>query len=98
MRRCRVYSEAMQEWLKELLIKVIQDERIQVWVKNLITVASASAAKAAVDKLVETIPGIEGVVDAVEVAVDVRNDLDRLIPDFDTGIKPLDDLMDFWRP
>ena len=84
----------MKSFLAEVLIKVLQDERVQNWIKNMITVAVASAAKAVVDK----VPGVEMVGEVAEVAQDVRVELDRLIPDFDTGIKPLDDLMDIWRP
>ena len=88
----------MEAFFVRVLLKVLQDERVQNWIKNMITVAASSAAATAVDKVVEKIPGVEAVIDVVDVASDVRTDLDKLIPDFDTGIKPLDDLMDIWRP
>lgn len=88
----------MQKWLIGLAISILQDRRVQAWVKNMITVAAASAAKSAVDELTAKIPGVEGVVDAAKVANDTRVTLDRLFPDFDTGIKPIDDIMDIWRP
>lgn len=75
----------------------------------LVPVAAASAAKAAVDELVKKFPQLatmikqageleNDVVSVVNVAQTVRKDLNALIPDFDTGIPQLDELMDFWRP
>lgn len=84
----------MQAFFVGVILKVLQDERVQNWIKNMITVAAASAAKAVVDK----VPGVEMVGEVGDLAQDVRTELDRLIPDFDTGIKPLDDLIDIWRP
>lgn len=83
----------MQAFFVAVLIKVLADERIQAWIKNMVTVAAVSAAEAVIKKL----PGIDAVGDLADVAADVRNDIDQLIPDFDTGIKPIDDILDFWR-
>lgn len=108
-------------WLQDLIGNLVADPRVQQAVKNvlgaliterilpLVPVAAASAAKAAVDELVQKFPqlaeviktagGIEhDVVSVVNVANTVRNDLNALIPDFNTGIPQLNDLMDFWRP
>ena len=84
----------MQAFFVKVLLEVLTDERIQNWIKNMITVAVASATKSVVDK----VPGIEMIGNAADVATDIRTDLDRLIPDFDTGIKPIDDILDIWRP
>ena len=84
----------MKPFLVSLLIQVLADERVQNLLKNYITLAVSSAVKAVVEK----VPGIEMVGDVADVAADVRTELDRLIPDFDTGIKPLDELLDIWRP
>lgn len=96
----------MQTFIISLLAKALTDPRVQEAIKKLVTeivsekilplvpVAAASAAKAVIDM----IPGVDAVVDAAEVAQNVVDDLNRVIPDIDTGIKPLDDLLDFWRP
>lgn len=94
----------VQQFIKDLLGGLITER-----ILPLVPVAAASASKAAVDELVQKFPqlaeiiktagGIErDVVSVVNVAETVRKDLNSLIPDLDTGIPQLDQLMDFWRP
>lgn len=58
----------------------------------------------AMDAVIKHIPGIpdlnpEQIVQVAEHAKDsILDVVDKAVPDFDTGIKQLDDLMDFWRP
>ncbi|AER48886.1 hypothetical protein KAMIYU_76 [Mycobacterium phage Kamiyu] len=52
----------------------------------------------AVSGVIEKIPGVENVRDVVGYAEDIRQRVNDLLPDIDTGIKPLDDLLDAWRP
>ena len=96
----------MQDFIAGILIKILTSEDVQKTIKNLLSgiitekvlpllpVAAAAAAKAVIDM----IPGVDAVVDAGHVAQNVVEDLNKVIPDIDIGIKPIDDLLDFWRP
>lgn len=100
----------MQSFIAGLLIKVFTDPKVQQSIKDLlgeliterilplVPVAVGAAVKAAVDEIVEKVPGIEGVVDVVKATDAARDTLNNLIPDIDFGIPALDDLLDFWRP
>lgn len=100
----------MQKFLAGLIIQVLTNEKVQQTIRDLlgkliterilplVPVATAAAAKAAVDQIVEKIPALEGVVDVVKVGDDARVALNNLIPDVDIGIPAIDDLLDFWRP
>lgn len=96
----------LNKFVYDIIVSVLKDEDVQKFIKDLLSsiitekvlpllpIAVASAVKGLVDKL----PNVEMVGDAMEVANDVRNTLNNIIPDFDTGIKQIDDLMDIWRP
>lgn len=86
-------NDEVQKKLKDLLGQLITER-----ILPLIPVAVGAAVKAAVDELVERVPGIEGVVDVVAATDAARNTLNDLIPDIDFGIPALDELLDFWRP
>lgn len=100
----------MQSFIVGILTKVLSDPKVQQFIRDLlgqliterilplVPVAVTAAVKAAMDQLIEKVPGIEGVVDVVHVADEARNALNNLIPDVDIGIPAIDDLMDFWRP
>jgi hypothetical protein len=100
----------MQKFLSNLIISVLTSEQVQAAIKNLlgqliterilplVPVAVGAAVKAAVDELIERVPGIEGVVDVVKATDAARDTLNDLIPDIDFGIPALDQLLDFWRP
>lgn len=100
----------MQNFIVGILIKVLSDEKVQAF---LITAAKrivgdAIAGKildalpdmfaAMLDTAIKQIPGVENIHDVGKVANTGRQVLNDLIPDIDTGIKPLDDLLDIWRP
>lgn len=99
----------MNNFLAKLIIEVLTSEKVKEMVRelfgNLITerilplvpVVIAGAVKAAVDQIVEKVPELEGVVDAMHVADKARDSLSELIPDIDIGIPALDNLLDFWR-
>jgi hypothetical protein len=96
----------LQKFVSDIIVSVLKDEDVQQFIKDLLSgvitekvlpllpIAIGAAVKGVVDK----IEGIEMVGDAIDVANDVRNTLNNIIPDFDTGIKTIDDLMDIWRP
>ena len=100
----------MQKFLTGLIIQILTNEKVQQAIRDLlgkliterilplVPVATAAAAKAAVDQIVEKIPALEGMVDVVKVGDDARAALNDLIPDVDIGIPAIDDLLDFWRP
>lgn len=100
----------MQKFLADLIIRVFTSDQVQQAIQDilgkliterilpLVPIVTATAAKAAVDQIVEKIPALEGVVDVVKVGDDARHALNDLIPDIDFGIPPLDAVLDFWRP
>jgi hypothetical protein len=100
----------MQNFFVGILTKVLSDPKVQQYIKDLlgsliterilplVPLAIGAAVKAAVDELVERVPGIDGVVDVAKATDAARNTLNDLIPDVDFGIPALDNLMDFWRP
>jgi len=100
----------MQKFLRELIISVLADERTQAIIKNLlgqliterilplVPVAVGAAVKAAIDEVIQKVPGLEGVVDVVQATDAARDTLNSLIPDIDFGIPALDQLLDWWRP
>lgn len=100
----------MQKFFTTLIVNVLTDPKVQQYIKDLlgqliterilplVPVAIGAAVKAAVDGIVEKVPGIEGVVDIAHATNAARDELNKLIPDLDFGIPALDDLLDFWRP
>jgi hypothetical protein len=70
------------------------DSTITEKVLPLIPVAIGSAVKA----FTESMPGVESIQSAFEASEQVRQDLNRAIPDIDLGIPLIDNLMDIWRP
>lgn len=97
----------MEKFLTSLIVSVLSNEKVQALIKDLlgqliterilplIPIAVAAASKAAVDQLIEKIPGIEGAVDMVTVATEARRSLDDLIPNISIPI--IGDLGRFWR-
>lgn len=100
----------MQKFLIGVLVGVLSDPKVQEFLisatkKILDGVITEKllpifpfALGSAVKQFGQLIPGVEVVKDAMETANDIRDDLNQMIPDVDTGFKPLDDLMDIWRP
>jgi hypothetical protein len=95
----------MQGFVAGIIVKVLSDPKVQQFIKDLLSsvitekvlpllpIAVGAAAKAIVDKL----PGVEMVGDALEVADDVRETLNEILPDYDLGIPAIDNLLDAWR-
>lgn len=100
----------LKNFFGDIFINVISDPKVQQAAKNilgqliterilpLVPVAIGAAVKAAVDGIIEKVPGIEGVVDIAHATNAARDELNNLIPDIDFGIPALDNLLDFWRP
>jgi hypothetical protein len=97
----------VQNFILGILIKLLSDPKIQAAIKNLLSdlitekiaplipLAAASAAHA----MAGLFPGVTASVeDVVAVANNVRDDLNKLIPDIDIGIPLIDDILDAWRP
>lgn len=96
----------MNKFLVNLFLAVLRNEKVQKEIADftsrivtqkllpLLPLAAAAAAKA----VSEQIPQLANVADVAQVAGEVRENLNRLIPDVDFGIPALDDLLDFWRP
>jgi hypothetical protein len=97
----------MQNFILGILIKLLSDPKIQATIKNLLSdlitekiaplipLAAASAAHA----FAGLIPGVTASVeDVVAVANNVRDDLNKIVPDLDIGIPLIDDILDAWRP
>lgn len=100
----------MKKFLTDLIVSVFTSEQVQAAIKALlgqliterilplVPVAVGAAVKAAMDELIERVPGVEGVIDVVNATDAARHSLNDLLPDIDFGIPALDQLMDFWRP
>ena len=96
----------LTKFVSTIIVSVLKDEDVQQFIKDLLSGVITEkvlpllpiAIGAAVEGVVDKIEGIEMVGDAIDVANDVRDTLNTIIPDFDTGIKAIDDLMDIWRP
>jgi hypothetical protein len=100
----------MKKFLTDLIVSVFTNDEVQAKIKDLlgqliterilplVPVAVGAAVKAAMDELIERVPGIEGVIDVVQATDAARDSLNSLIPDVDFGIPALDELLDFWRP
>lgn len=97
----------MQNFIVGILIKVLSDPKVQATIKNLLSdlitekiaplipLAAASAAHA----FAGLIPGVTASVeDVVAVANNVRDDLNKIVPDLDIGIPFIDNILDAWRP
>jgi hypothetical protein len=82
-------NEKVQEAIGDFISKIVTQKLLP-----LLPLAAAAAAKAVADQ----IPQLSDVADVVQVADEVRDRLNEVIPDVDFGIPALDGLMDFWRP
>lgn len=100
----------MQKWLIGVIIGVLSDPKVQEF---LVQAAKRIVGDAIVEKVlgylpamfasmldtaIKQIPGIDNIKDLPQVVDSGREILNKVIPDFDTGFKPLDDLIDIWRP
>jgi hypothetical protein len=100
----------MQKWVIGVLIGVLSDPKVQEF---LIQAAKRIVGDAIVEKVlgylpvmfasmldtaIKQLPGVENIKDVGQVVDSGRAILNQRIPDFDTGFKPLDDLVDMWRP
>ena len=100
----------MQNFIAGIIIKVLSDENAQAFlikaVRQILDDVIAEkllplfpfALGSALKQFSAIIPGVENIQDAMAAANVIRDDLNEMIPDYDTGFKPLDDLMDIWRP
>lgn len=75
----------------------------------LVPIATAAATTSAIEQLFKRAPALaamldaadgaaDTIVDVVAVTEDARTMLNQVIPDIDTGIAPLDAILDMWRP
>jgi hypothetical protein len=99
-------ESTVNKFLVNFFLAVLRNDKVQKEIGDftslivtqkllpLLPLAAAAAAKA----VVEQIPQLANVADVAKVADDVRDNLNRIIPDVDFGIPALDDLLDFWRP
>lgn len=100
----------MQNFIVGILVKVLSDEKVQAFlilaakrivgdaITGKILDALPEMFAGMLDTAIKQIPGIENIQDVKRVVDTGREVLNRVIPDLDTGFKPLDDLMDAWRP
>lgn len=100
----------LKDFVSDVVIKVLTDDKVQVTIKNLLSDLITSkiaplvplAAAAAVKNLFESVPALahlkDEIGDVVQVAEDTRQEMNRIIPDIDIGIPFIDNLMDVWRP
>lgn len=100
----------MTNFVVGILIKVLSNEKVQDFLIRAAKqiVGDAIALKilgalpdmfaALLDQAIKQIPGVENIKDVKQVADSGREVLNKIVPDFDTGIKPLDDILDIWRP
>lgn len=84
-----IKNDKVQKAIGDFTAKIVTEKLLP-----LLPIVAAAAAKAVTD----AIPQITGVADIAEITEDVRNKLNKAIPDIDFGIPALDDLLDFWRP
>jgi len=100
----------MQKWVISVLIGVLQDPKVQEF---LIQAAKRIVGDAIVEKVIgylpemfasmldttiKQLPGVDNIKDVTAVVNTGREVLNKVIPDIDTGFKPLDDIIDMWRP
>lgn len=100
----------MQAFIVSILIKVLSDEKVQEFLiraaKSIVGDAITEKVlgflpamfAAMLDTAIKQIPGVDNIKDVGAVVNTGRDVLNQIVPDFDTGFKPLDDLMDMWRP
>lgn len=82
-------SEKVQQAVGDFISSIVTQKLLP-----LLPLAAAAAAKAVADQ----IPELAGVADVAQVAEEVRERLNKAIPDLDFGIPALDNLLDVWRP
>jgi hypothetical protein len=100
----------MQNFFVGVLVKLLSDEKIQAFlivaakrivgdaITGKILDALPEMFAGMLDTAIKQIPGIDNIQNVKHVADAGREILNSIIPDLDTGFKPLDDLMDIWRP
>lgn len=100
----------MESFVVRVLIKVLSNERVQAFliiaakrivgdaITGKIVDALPGMFAAMLDTAIKQLPGVDNIQDVGQVVDTGREVLNRVIPDLDTGIKPLDDLLDSWRP
>lgn len=94
----------LQNFAFGVIKKVLMDKEIQQFIKDLIGGVIAEkvipllpfALGSAMKRFGEMIPGVEVAKDAVEFADDIREDINKMIPE--TGFKPIDDFVDILFP
>lgn len=93
-------NDELQEKLKEILANLLKDK-----ILPMLPVIGGLFA----DRVIKEIPGVPDIQDVGKVieaaagdlkdlTVDPIGVLNKVIPDLDTGIGPLDAILDFWRP
>jgi hypothetical protein len=99
----------VQAFLLKLLVQAVENEQIRKFLLEVVDRIAGLllpkladlvpvAVGTAVDAAIKQIPGVENLKDVGAVVNSTRDTLNHLIPDFDTGVKALDDLLDMWRP
>lgn len=99
----------MQAFIAAIIIKILTDPEVQKSIEKLIgdiiakqilpviPVAIGAAVKAGVDDIIEHIPGVNGVVDAVKTSEAAASSIIDLIPGL--GSLPIiGDIFNAWRP
>lgn len=99
----------MQKFLLGLIVAVLTNEEVQATIKKLIgniiaeqilpivPVAVGAAVKAGVDDIIDHIPGIDGVVDAVKTSEAAAASIVDLIPGLDS-LPVIGDALKRWLP
>ncbi len=99
----------MQKFLLNLIDAVLTNEQVQATIEKLIgniiarqilpvvPVAVGAAVKAGVDDLIEHLPGVSGVVDAVKTSEAAAASIVDLIPGLDS-LPVIGALLNAWRP
>lgn len=92
----------VQKLLKDTAKDIIGDTVLDRLLP-LLPLAVGAAANSSVQAVLRALPQVpQEVTDTVQTVLEgadaARDELNKIITDFDTGIKPLDDLLDWWRP
>lgn len=100
----------MKAWVISIIIGVLKDPDVQKFLRDTASklLGDVMTEKilgylpamfgAMLDTAIKQIPGVENIKDVGAVVNTGRDVLNNVIPDLDTGFKPLDDIMDIWRP
>lgn len=100
----------MQKFVIGILIGVLKDPKVQefliqagkrilddVFAEKILSYLPAMFA-GMLDTAIKQIPDVGNIKDVGQVVNTGRDILNKVIPDIDIGYKPLDDLIDAWRP